>query len=199
MNYKKSLISHLCRLITLFVALFTSITFANHVYAQKWDFTVNTEGWTARNSNTNVRWSGDGNGRLYMDTCGDDPGMVSPDISLNASSNNLIKIYVWTYCDDKDAEIFFKKSGDSTVYSGGRIVLNYGVSGSPYEFDMRGVAAWTGTITQIRIDPSDYCGSRTLPYCSLTAISGFVAFDWIETSYKANNPPIVSFTVDQEI
>lgn len=47
---------------------------ARPVAALRWDFSASTEGWTARGSNTNVRWSGDGGGRLYMDTYGSDPG-----------------------------------------------------------------------------------------------------------------------------
>lgn len=180
-NIKGILIALFC----IFVAL------SSNAYAQRWDFTSSVEGWTKRNSVTNVRWSGDGGGRLYMDTYGNDPGMVSPTLSLSTSSNNLIRLYAWTYCSaDRNAEIFFMRSGSSTVYSGGMINLSYGSSGGTYEFDMRGNVNWTGTITQLRIDPTNSCGSPSSP--------GFIAFDWIETSYRANNPPVITgFSLSQ--
>lgn len=156
----------------------------------RWDFTSNVEGWTARNSATKVRWSGDHGGSLYMDTYGSDPGMVGPSFSLGASTNNLVRMYAWTYCDDKNAEIFFMRSGSSTVYSGGGFALSQGESGGTYEVDMRLNPNWTGTITQLRIDPAGNCGSVASP--------GFVAFDYIEIVEKVSNPPVVTqFDLDQ--
>ena len=63
--------------------------------AVRWDFTSSVEGWTGRNAT--VRYSPDGNGRLYMDTIGDDPGMVRSSLSISASSNNLIRMYMIKY------------------------------------------------------------------------------------------------------
>ncbi|MDY6950251.1 MAG: hypothetical protein SWE60_01960 [Thermodesulfobacteriota bacterium] len=99
-------------------------------------------------------------------------------------------MYIWTYCSNRNCQIYFKRSGSSTVYSGGSVYLSCGSSGGLYEVDMRGCSNWTGTITQIRIDPSDNFGSVTTP--------GFVAFDWIETSQIVNNPPIVDIAPDEE-
>jgi len=140
--------------------------------AVSWHFSSSTEGWTGRNAT--ARHSPDGNGRLYLDTFGNDPGVVSPNLSIAASSNDLLRMYIWSYCSDQDCRIYFKRSGSSATYSGGYVNLNHGSGGGTYEVDMSGISDWTGTITQIRIDPSDYCGSASSP--------GFVAFDWIATT-----------------
>ncbi|MGD9549213.1 MAG: Ser-Thr-rich GPI-anchored membrane family protein [Candidatus Krumholzibacteriia bacterium] len=147
-------------------------TAPEEIAAVTWNFTSSVEGWTGRNG-TNVRWSGDGGGRLYVDTYGNDPGIVSPSLSISASSNDLLRMYVWTYCSDRNCTVYFMRSGSSTVYTGGTVVLSNGSAGGTYELDLSGNTDWTGTITQIRIDPSGYCGSPTSP--------GFIAFDWIQT------------------
>jgi hypothetical protein len=85
--------------------------------AATWNFTSSTEGWTGRNAN--ARHSPDGNGRLYLDTYGNDPGVVSPSLSLSASTNDKVRMYIWSYCSDRDCNIYFKRSGSSTVYFGG--------------------------------------------------------------------------------
>jgi len=163
-----------CIKATKIAAIFVSflLLFSAQAWAIRWDFTSSVEGWTGRN--TTVRHSSDGNGRLYMDTYGNDPGMVSPNLSLSASSNSLIKMYIWTYCSNRNCTVYFKRSGSSTVFYGGSVYMNYGSSGGTYEVDMSGNSNWTGTITQLRIDPADSCGSVSSP--------GFVAFDWIETT-----------------
>lgn len=147
--------------------------------ATTWSFATSTQGWTGRNAN--ARHSYDGDGRLYLDTFGNDPGLVSPGLSLNASTNERLRMYIWTYCSDRDCRVYFMRSGSSTVYTGGYVYLSQGSSGGTYEVDMSGNPDWTGTITQIRIDPSDSCGSVSTP--------GFIAFDWIATA-DAPDPTI---------
>ena len=147
--------------------------------ATTWNFTSSEEGWTGRNAT--ARYAPDGGGRLYLDTFGSDPGVVSPSLSLNASSNERVRMYIWTYCSDLDCRVYFKRSGSSTVFYGGYVYLSGGSGGGTYEVDMSGNSDWTGTITQIRIDPSDACGSVSSP--------GFIGFDWIATA-DAPDPTI---------
>ncbi len=148
--------------------------------AVTWNFTSTTQGWTGRNAT--ARHSPDGGGRLYLDTFGNDPGVVSPNLSVAASSNDLLRMYIWSYCPDRDCHIYFKRSGSSTTFYGGYVYLSQGYSGGTYEVDMSGVADWTGTITQIRIDPSDYWGGA--------GARGFVALDGKPTQKaRARAPP----------
>lgn len=149
-------------------------------YAITWTFASSVEGWASRSSAAQVRWSGDGDGRLYMDTYGSDPGMFK-DVSLSAASNNKIKMQVATYCPNTNCTLYFKRSGSTTVFTAKSLLFQSGNSWGTYEIDLTDVSEWTGTITQIRIDPSDNCGSPTSP--------GFIAFDWIEVNYVTPNRP----------
>ena len=152
----------------------------SHAY-KRWNFSSNEEGWTGRNG-TYVVQTGDNGGQLTVNTVGNDPGIVSPNLSLSASSNNLLKMRVATFCSDKNATIYFKRSGSSTVYTGGTTYYSNGDSWGTYEVNMSGNSNWTGTITQIRIDPAGSCGSSESP--------GFIAFDWIEVT-SAPTPDLI--------
>jgi Kre9/KNH-like N-terminal Ig-like domain/FlgD Ig-like domain len=145
-----------------------------------WNFSTSTEGWTGRNAT--ARYSPDEGGRLYLDTYGSDPGVVSPSLYLNAATNDKLQMYIWTYCTNKNCNVYFMRSGSSTIYSGGSVYLANGANGGTYELDLSGNANWTGYITQIRIDPSDACGSVSSP--------GFIGFDWIATT-DAPDPTIM--------
>jgi len=76
-----------------------------HAYI-RWNFTSDEEGWTGRNG-TYADQTGDNGGQLTVNTIGSDPGIVSPNLSLSASSNNLLKMRVATYCTDRNATIYF--------------------------------------------------------------------------------------------
>jgi len=154
------------------IALFLLI---NQGQAQIWTFATSVEGWVSRSSAAQVRWSGDGDGRLYMDTYGSDPGMVK-DVSLSASSYNKLKMKIFTDCANTNCTLYFKRAGSTTVFTAKSITLIRGGDDLPtYELDLTDVAEWTGTITLLRIDPSDNCGSTTTP--------GFIAFDLIQLYY----------------
>ncbi|MCH7652095.1 MAG: hypothetical protein IIB14_00335 [Chloroflexi bacterium] len=141
--------------------------------AQTWNFTNSVEGWIARN-NTTLEHSSDNGGQLVMRTYGSDPGMYI-NLSLSAAGYNRVKMRVATFCSDNDSQIFFKRSGSSSTFIGQRIKLTVPNAYATYEFDMSNDPNWFGTITQIRIDPSDNCGS--------SSNSGFIAFNWIQIYY----------------
>lgn len=163
------------------------ITLSNFIFPEisnaykLWGFSSNEEGWTGRNGTYAVQ-SSDNGGQLTVNTVGSDPGIVSPNISLSAPSNNLLRMRVATFCSDRNATIYFKRFGSSTVYTGGTTYYSSGGNWGTYEVNMSGNSNWTGTITQIRIDPAGSCGSSTSP--------GFIAFDWIEiTQIPTLSPP----------
>ncbi|MFH1326374.1 MAG: carboxypeptidase regulatory-like domain-containing protein [Candidatus Falkowbacteria bacterium] len=157
-------------LVVLSVCIFLSVAFATTSY----NFSSSADGFVARGA-ASVRHSTDGNGRLYMDTTGADPGMVKS-LSIGASENNVFKIYVWTYCSEKTLQFYFKSSGTTTVYDGGSVVLSNADSGGEYVIDLSNNSNWAGTITEIRVDPSLNCGT--------TSSAGFIAFDYVVFGQK---------------
>lgn len=185
------------RLTGISIIIFFLLSFLPPSNAQaatnRWDFTSSTEGWTVRNANTNTRHSNDCDndacGRLYIDTYGDDPGIVSPDLSLSAAGHGKLKMKIATYCDDKKVEAWFKNSSSGTLHEGGFLYIDNKGQWETKELDLSSNQEWTGTITQIRIDPTSNCGSPS--------DSGFLAFDYIEVAERPQNPPIVSLALDQ--
>jgi pimeloyl-ACP methyl ester carboxylesterase len=153
----------------IFLLTFLSVQF---VWAESWQFSSSLDGWTGRNCF--IKHASDGNGRLYMYPEGSDPGIVRS-VSLSASSNNILKMYIWTYCPNKTLKLYFRSNGGS-VKSGPSISLNGGQSGKEYSIDLRNTSSWTGTITEIRIDPTDSCGT--------SGNSGFIGFDYIKTDFQ---------------
>ncbi len=171
----------------LLIAVFAGLFFSSNAFAVRWDFDSTVENWRSRGDAT-IEWSANEGGNIFMWAKGSDPGMVK-DVSLGAASHNVVRIKISTYCPDKTATLYFKRSGSSTVYTGDTIYLSGGQAWSTYEFNMRCHSEWRGTITQLRIDPAGNCGSYTDPV--------LLGIDWIETDYQANNPPIVNFTPHQ--
>lgn len=165
------------RLSSVFWILFTIffVIVGQSMASETWNFSSSIENWYERGSAT-VEHSFDGNGRLYMRPSGSDPGMVRSNLSINALKNNIFKAYIWTYCSDQKCELFFKRSGSSSVYSGGIVFLNRGSAGCEYAIDLSNNSNWQGIITELRIDPTPNCGSAASP--------GFIAFDWIDLKQK---------------
>jgi len=167
--------------------LFSVFIFSSTVFAvTSYNFSSSVDGFVARGAAT-VRYSPDGNGRLYMDTTGSDPGMVKS-LSMSASENNVLKTYVWTYCSEKTLQFYFKRLGSTTIYDGGSVILSNASYGGEYIIDLSSNSNWTGTITEIRIDPSVSCGSASIP--------GFIAFDYVSFEQK---PGIVTGGVRNDL
>jgi len=149
-----------------------SFIFVESVLAESWHFSSNLEGWSGRNCY--IKHSSDDNGRLYMHPEGSDPGVVCS-VNLNASDNNLLKMFIWTDCSNKNLTLYFR-SNNGSIKTGPSITLSSGMNGSEYTIDLSSFSSWSDTITELRIDPSDSCGS--------SGNSGFIAFDYIKTDYK---------------
>ncbi len=155
----------------VFLSLIALLILTNQSLAStEWNFSSSVEGWYSRGL-AEVVYSSDGNGRLYMHTTGNDPGMVQSGLSINASENNLLHVYVWTFCSEKTMNVYFMRSGSTDDYFGGTITLSNGSAGGEYQIDLSSNSNWIGTITEIRIDPSDSCGT--------ISDSGFIAFDYV--------------------
>ena len=160
----------------MFLSMMVFLILTNQVLASvEWNFLSSVESWYSRGPVV-VRYSPDGNGRLYMDTMGNDPGMVRSELYINASENNLLKVFVWTDCDEKTMNVYFMRSGSNEVHPGGAFTLSDDLSSGEYQFDFSNNSNWTGTITEIRIDPSNSCGTVSNP--------GFIAFDYVRLTRK---------------
>ncbi|KPA15188.1 secreted protein containing Cysteine, histidine-dependent amidohydrolase/peptidase domain protein [Candidatus Magnetomorum sp. HK-1] len=166
---------HLIRNVKSFWIVFFLLVILSvqNVWSDSWNFSSSLDGWTGRNCF--IKYASDGNGRLYMYPEGNDPGIVRS-VNFSASSNNILKMYIWTYCPNKTLKLYFRSNSGSIQY-GPSISLDGGQSGKEYSIDLRDTSSWTGTITELRIDPTDSCGA--------SGDSGFIGFDYIKTDYQA--------------
>ena len=123
--------------------------------APTWDFNQdgNIEGWKVQNQLDPLQTS---MGNLVTKSTGDDPFMVSPTISVNASAFSYIEIQMKTSAGDT-AGIYFSTNSESG-YDESK-ALHYPITSDgqfhTYIFSMANVKKWSGEITQIRFDPTN--------------------------------------------
>ncbi len=119
-----------------------------------WKFDVDgqSEGWSHQNSLDPLSVS---SGVLTATITGNDPYMHSPSFSLDASNYNKVRVVLQNNTSDLLAEILWTTSlggwsvNRSTTFN---IVPNDSIL-REYIIDLSGEPEWTGTITQLRIDP----------------------------------------------
>ncbi len=172
-----------------FSILFSFVVFVlyllpGHAFsATRWDFNGFTaEGCTMRNATLDSV----AGGYLFVDPGPSDPGIVSPSLSLSASSYGLINFYMASNCPDINGRIYFKTSSSSSYNSDKSVSFNV-VSKGPwynYSVDMTGNSYWSGTITGIRIDPANNGDS--------SGNDDIVGFDWIEVVQKVITPTLTT-------
>ncbi|MCP4694844.1 MAG: carboxypeptidase regulatory-like domain-containing protein [Desulfobacterales bacterium] len=134
----------------------------------RWDFASSTQGWTGHKARV---WSGDG--FIYADPEGLDPGIASPSLSISACSYGVVRFRLGSNCPDLKGRVYFRtsSSGWTEAKSVGFSVIP-GKGWNTYSVNMTGNANWSGAITGIRIDPAD-SGSVSGGY-------DLVAYDWVE-------------------
>ncbi|MBI1923615.1 hypothetical protein HYR99_05140 [Candidatus Poribacteria bacterium] len=114
-----------------------------------WNFNTDAEGWTGRNANISVS-----DGRLIIKPVNNDPGVVSPPLG-NLTGYNAIEIQMASQASDTLVEIFYATSGSN--FSEDKKATFTIVNDGGYRIYYRRLdqtAGWTGTITQLRIDPT---------------------------------------------
>jgi hypothetical protein len=125
-----------------------------------WEFNSsgNFEGWGA----VNASGSAVHDGILFLDPSGSDPNIVSPTLSVSASSYKTVVVKMASNGLDPFGNIFFKTQGENFYSADKRVeffVQNCALCGNAsfitYTINMAGNPKWSGTITGIRIDPAN--------------------------------------------
>lgn len=134
-----------------------------------WDFDTTVDGWTAAHAVT----LGASGGQLNITITGADPFTRSPaGLSVAASVSKYIIVRMKNNTSDTTASVFWTTS--TGTWSGVR-TQDFTISANDssfktYVINLSGNAEWTGTITQIRLDPS------------VNATSGSCNVDYIKIS-----------------
>ncbi len=123
--------------------------------AKEWEFTTAAEGWTAGNQIDGFGWHA--GGYLEGSVTGGDPYFYSPDnLGIAVSDHQQIRIRMQNGTPCTDLQLFFITDSDP-AWNGVKMTTVKILPNSDYTeylIDMSGVAGWTGTLKQLRIDPS---------------------------------------------
>jgi hypothetical protein len=110
------------------------------------------EGWEATVESPGAVTVRDGSLEAAID--GKDPHLIGPPIAVEAAAFQFLALRCRSSVDGV-LEVFFSK-GPETGFQSGQVVrlpLSAGAGMRVHELDLRGKAAWTGTIDRLRLDP----------------------------------------------
>ncbi len=136
---------------------------ANHKFyhikgnpTNEWEFNTPgiKEGWFVHNIKS---WSVESDGRFRIDPDINDPYIESPSISVSANNFNTIAIRMSSNAPDQNGAIYFKTSTSPEFSEDKKVVFSVITGPNWYDYSilMTPNPRWTGTITGIRVDPSD--------------------------------------------
>ncbi len=172
LNQRNSKMFHKALIISFLILLALSLAPKHAFSATRWDFNGSTtEDWSMRNA---VLVDVDG-GHLYLDPDVSDPGIVSPGLSLDASSYGVVTFRMASNCTNLEGRIYFITASSSSYDSNKVVPFSVHSSGpwDTYSINMVEVSSnWSGTIKGIRIDPAINGDPEGEP--------DIVGFDWIE-------------------
>jgi len=172
----------------------------------EWHFETDgdTEGWTAYN----VEAYSVGSGIFYIDPDASDPHIASPTLSVDASNYNVVLFRMASNAPDGIGAVYFKTQSEDYYSESKKVDFTAanepGGSANYYDYPVYMYhPKWTGTITGIRIDPSDYGTSGTgldtigFDYVKLTNTSSVTCNNaqHIDDSGNITVSPNESFTI----
>jgi Ca2+-binding RTX toxin-like protein len=132
--------------------------------SRTWNFDVDgdLEGWTPMQQIDSMSVSG---GALNGTSTGVDPFMYGPTIARPATDNK-VTVRLRNGTPSSNAQVFFTTSADQTwdEAKSKRITIAPNSGFTTYTFDMSTVPAWTGTITQLRLDPAEAAGTFSVDW-----------------------------------
>jgi hypothetical protein len=145
--------------------------------ANLWDFTGGFDGWSLTNQLTG---SASG-GVLNLNSSGGDPYMLSPDnLNVSASSFNAVTARLKNGTSSTIGRVFFTTTAspnfDATKSVAFTLIANDGAY-TTYAAEMSSNPSWTGTIKQLRLDPSEGSGAIHIDYVQLVQPATRWGFD----------------------
>ena len=128
--------------------------------SNSWEFNTpaNSEGWLAYNAgilneDTNVQ----DDGLFIIDPIGPDPWIENNGLSIDASSIDHIKIKMSSNCNDNTGAIYFSTTESPGFDEDKKVGFSVSQGSEWHEYDIliSENSNWKGTITALRIDPTD--------------------------------------------
>jgi type II secretory pathway pseudopilin PulG len=124
------------------------------VPVKEWNFDTHTEGWSAQNHIDSFTWHA--GGYVGGNINGNDPYFHSPsDLNINTDNVNWIRIRLKNNSTSNTAQIFYNTSAGG--WSEARhtdFPITPNSDFKDYIIDVGSLASWSGTLKQLRIDPT---------------------------------------------
>lgn len=119
-----------------------------------WEFNTDgdREGWSAVNATDH----GVSGGTWNLATSQADPHVVSPAVGIEAASFGMVTLRLSSTNTDTEGLLYWKRAGDSDFSPSRSQGFTVNADGQirEYAMDLSGHSNWTGTITQLRLDPA---------------------------------------------
>ncbi len=134
-----------------------------------WNFNATSESWYANNDNQSFAWQTGGYvGGTYAGS-GDPQIFSSNNLGLDISNAKTIEIRMKNSTSTTSADIYFVTSADTTWNQAKNKSFSITANDpnyTTYSIDMSTVSGWTGTLKQLRVDPSSSAtsGSFSIDY-----------------------------------
>ena len=138
-------------LFSFFLSFISLWTFAQCPDTSIWNFDTDLECWTlTQNLEGSVV-----DGVLQLNVTGHDPFMHSPTLTMDALEHKLSYLEMRNNSDDISGQVYFTSNtgGWSQELSRSFDIVPNDTIIREYAIDMTIVPSWTGTITQVRMDP----------------------------------------------
>jgi uncharacterized protein (DUF736 family) len=142
-----------------------------------WDFRNGAQGWVIGNGLSNQTQEPSG---LWFHVSANDPYLFGPMINASAASYPYIYLKMASQTDNC-GQIYFRRETDTSFAEERHVALPIVANGGDNYLivDMRNNANWTGTITQLRLDPA--CGAvnnRAVRIDQLALLSNATSWDF---------------------
>lgn len=124
------------------------------ISGQIWDFTSNSQGWTAGNNISGFGWQT--GGYIGANITGSDANIYSgSNLNVNISANKNVRIRLKNTTSQTASQLYFITNTDGTWNDTKQIgfAVNPNSDFTDYCVDMSSVSGWTGSLKQLRIDP----------------------------------------------
>ncbi|NOZ38741.1 MAG: LEPR-XLL domain-containing protein [Planctomycetes bacterium] len=173
-----------------------SIAAIQSIVAWEFDSLGDQEGWFNNPGATNNGVDG-GSWNLVMS--GTDPSLFGPGIGVVSSDSTIVEITMSSNDANVASQLFWKVSGDASFSEQRSVVFTLINDGAPhiYQIQLANDPDWTGTITQLRLDPVGVSNGGSVSIDSIrllsTTISTTTAIgiggDWHDPNTWSNGVP----------
>ncbi|SMC87465.1 hypothetical protein [Pedobacter africanus] len=129
-----------------------------HVGSQGWNFMSASEGWTAGQQINNFGWSAAAGNYIGGKLTGADAFIVSADnLNLILANCRYVVVRIKNSSPQTIGQVYFTTTTDLAWNNAKQVsfALNPYSDFTTYTIDMSTVPGWTGTLKQLRIDPSN--------------------------------------------